>query len=85
MPFLGGPREANVTEASPFRKIHVDLPREVHRRLRVKAALDDVSLQAFVIRVLSEAVKDIELPPGRVAEPGSSSGAPVSYKRRKVR
>jgi len=30
------------------RKIHVDLPQEIHRKLRVKAALEDVSMQAFV-------------------------------------
>jgi len=30
------------------RKIRVDLPEEIHRKLRVKAALEDVSMQAFV-------------------------------------
>lgn len=74
-----------MTEESPFRKIHVDLPREVHRRLRVKAALEDVSLQALVARVLSQAVKDVDLPADRVAEPSSQWGAPTSYKRRKGR
>jgi hypothetical protein len=34
------------------RKIHVDLPEEIHRKLRVKAALEDVSMQAFVARVV---------------------------------
>jgi hypothetical protein len=67
-----------VNELSTFRKIHIDIPRAVHQRLRVKAALEDVSLQALVARLLSEAVVDVQLPQTRVAEP-----APVSYKRRK--
>ena len=44
------------------RKIHVDLPEEIHRKLRVKAALEDMSMQAFVSRVVAEAVKDVKLP-----------------------
>ena len=43
------------------RKIHVDLPEEVHRRLRIRAALEDVSMQSLVARVLARAVKDIPL------------------------
>jgi hypothetical protein len=41
------------------RKIHVDLPEHVHQKLRVKAALEDVSMQAFVARIVDEAVKDV--------------------------
>ena len=44
------------------RKIHVDLPEEVHQKLRVKAALEDVSMQAFVARVVDEAVRDVVVP-----------------------
>ena len=44
------------------RKIHVDLPGQVHQKLRVKAALEDVSMQAFVARVVGEAVKDVVVP-----------------------
>ena len=44
------------------RKIHVGLPTEIHRKLRVKAALEDVSLQSFVVRIVSDAVKDVDLP-----------------------
>jgi plasmid stability protein len=44
------------------RKIHVDLPEEIHRKLRVKAALEDVSMQAYVARVVEKAVKDVPLP-----------------------
>jgi hypothetical protein len=44
------------------RKIHVDLPEQVHQKLRVKAALEDVSMQAFVARIVDEAVKDVAVP-----------------------
>lgn len=44
------------------RKIHVDLPEQVHQKLRVKAALEDVSMQAFVARVVGEAVKEVVVP-----------------------
>ncbi len=47
---------------TPRRKIHVNLPEDVHRKLRVKAALEDTSLQAFVARVVGEAVGDVVLP-----------------------
>jgi predicted HicB family RNase H-like nuclease len=46
------------------RKIHVDLPEEIHRKLRVKAALEDVSMQAYVARVVEKAVKNVSLPEG---------------------
>jgi predicted HicB family RNase H-like nuclease len=44
------------------RKIHVDLPVQVHQKLRVKAALEDVSMQAFVARVVDQAVRDVVVP-----------------------
>ena len=44
------------------RKIHVDLPEDIHQRLRVKAALLDMSMQAFVAQVVDEAVADVVLP-----------------------
>jgi predicted HicB family RNase H-like nuclease len=51
--------EANKTRR---RKIHVDLPEKVHQKLRVKAAIEDVSMQAFVARVVDEAVRDVVVP-----------------------
>jgi len=51
-------------ETAGRRKIHVDLPEEIHRKLRVKAALEDISMQAFVARVVAEAVKDVAIPGG---------------------
>jgi predicted HicB family RNase H-like nuclease len=44
------------------RKIHVDLPEDIHRKLRVKAALEDISMQALVARVVEKAVKDVPVP-----------------------
>ena len=44
------------------KKIHVDLPEEVHQRVRVKAALEDVSMQTLVARIVTEAVSDVVLP-----------------------
>jgi plasmid stability protein len=44
------------------RKVHVDLPETIHQRLRVKAALLDMSMQAFVADVVSKAVADVVLP-----------------------
>ena len=44
------------------RKIHVDLPEEVHQKLRVKAAIEDISMQAFVARIVDEAVRDVVMP-----------------------
>ena len=46
------------------RKIHVDLPEDIHRKLRVKAALEDMSMQAFVARVVEKAVKNVPVPTG---------------------
>lgn len=44
------------------RKIHVDLPEDIHHKLRVKAALEDVSMQALVVRLVDEAVKGVVVP-----------------------
>ena len=44
------------------KKIHVDLSEAVHQRLRVKAALQDVSMQALVAGIVTKAVADVKLP-----------------------
>ncbi|MDI6774163.1 MAG: hypothetical protein QME60_02035 [Verrucomicrobiota bacterium] len=49
-------------EKAQTKKIHVDLPGGVHQRVRVKAALEDVSMQALVARIVTEAVADVLLP-----------------------
>ena len=53
MPRTGNPK---------LRKIHINLPEEVHKKLRVKAALEDVSMQVFVAGVVAAAVSDVRLP-----------------------
>ena len=57
---MGAMRKASVGR----RKIHVDLPEDIHRKLRVKAALEDMSMQAIVARVVEKAVKDVPVPGG---------------------
>jgi len=44
------------------KKIHVDLPEDVHQRVRVKAALEDLSMQALVAEIVTQAVADVVLP-----------------------
>lgn len=41
------------------RKIHIALSEEVHKRLRVKCALHDVTIQNFVSDLLKNSVKDV--------------------------
>ena len=54
-------RTMGESSRSRLRKIHINLPEEVHKKLRVKAALEDVSIQAFVARVVAEAVETVRL------------------------
>jgi plasmid stability protein len=44
------------------RKIHIDLPAELHQQLKVKAALEGVSIQAFVTRLVEAAVEGVHVP-----------------------
>ncbi len=44
------------------RKIHVALPDDVHQKLRVKCALEDVTIQEYVARLIKADVEDLELP-----------------------
>jgi len=44
------------------RKIHIALPEEVHQRLRVSCAVEGVSMQQFVERLLTESVKEVRVP-----------------------
>jgi hypothetical protein len=45
----------------PKRKIHIDLSDLTHKRLRVKTALQDISIQKFVETLINDAVADIQL------------------------
>lgn len=44
------------------RKIHVALPDEVHQKLRVECALEDVTIQEYVSSLVAKDVQDVELP-----------------------
>lgn len=46
---------------SRSRKIHVALPESVHQRLRIKCALEDLTIQDYVSSLISEAVRDISI------------------------
>lgn len=50
------------TQTTGRRKIHIDLPDDVHQKLRVKAALKDVSMQALVGQLVAKAVEDVTVP-----------------------
>lgn len=41
------------------RKIHIDLTEETHKRLRIKAAIQDESIQKFVEELISKAVQNV--------------------------
>lgn len=43
------------------RKIHIDLTEETHKRLRIKAAIRDESIQKFVEDLIAKAVCDVEV------------------------
>ncbi len=47
------------TEKSRERKIHIVLPEDVHKLLRVKCALNEVTIQEYVARLLKNSVKDV--------------------------
>jgi len=44
------------------RKLHLNIPEDVHQRLRVICAYEDKSMQDFVTELIAEAVKDVRLP-----------------------
>ena len=47
------------------RKIHVDLPEALHLKLRLKAAMKDVSMQALVTEILNKALVNVQVPHDR--------------------
>jgi predicted HicB family RNase H-like nuclease len=55
-------RKAKPESTPKLRKIHIDLPVEIHKKLRIKAALEDKSMQALVVQVITEAVNDVVIP-----------------------
>lgn len=45
----------------PIRKIHINLPEEVHQKLRVKCALEDVTIQEWVSNLIKQGLRDVTL------------------------
>lgn len=43
-------------------KIHVNLPEDVHQRLRVRVAIDNTTIQAYVQKLVSQAVQNTPIP-----------------------
>lgn len=46
---------------SAKRKIHIELTEETHKRLRIKAAIQDVSMQQLVEELISESVAGVAI------------------------
>lgn len=49
-------------DGSGGQKIHVKLSEEAHRRLRVQVALENTTIQAYVERLVTDAVRHVRLP-----------------------
>lgn len=47
--------------ANGGRKVHITLPEETHQRLRIKCAIEDVTIQEFVARLIEKAVTGVEV------------------------
>ena len=47
---------------SQDKKIHILLNEKVHQLLRVKCALEDVTMQKYVQKLISDSVQDIKVP-----------------------
>lgn len=60
---------------SGTRKLHIEVSEDLHQKVRVKAALEDLSIQALVTKVLSEAVADLVMPQVRKAVEGSRTSS----------
>jgi hypothetical protein len=48
------------TNTNGGRKVHITLPEETHQRLRIKCAIEDMTIQEFVARLVETAVKDVQ-------------------------
>jgi len=46
--------------AAPGRMIHIRIPFEVHKLLRMKAAIEDTTIQDVVARLVAQGVGDVE-------------------------
>lgn len=48
------------------RKVHITLPVETHQRLRIRCAVEDVTIQEFVARLIESSVEDFSVVQKRV-------------------
>lgn len=48
-----------------IRGIHINLPEEVHQKLRVRCALEDITIQDFVCAPIKASVEKVVLPKTR--------------------
>ena len=48
------------TKTNGGRKVHITLPEETHQRLRIKCAIEDVTIQEFVARLIENSVAGVE-------------------------
>lgn len=54
-----------MSQVSSYKKIHINLPEDVHKKLRIKCALEDSTMQDFVLGILQQAIDDVQLPEGK--------------------
>jgi plasmid stability protein len=52
-------KEANGRNGA--KQVHVNLPEEVHQKLRVKCAVENKSIQEYVAEIISRSVDGIEV------------------------
>jgi hypothetical protein len=43
------------------RKVHITLPEEMHQRLRIKCAIEDVTIQEFVAHLIEKSLVSISM------------------------
>jgi hypothetical protein len=64
------------------KKIHVELPESTHRKLRVKAALEDISIQGFVADLIARSVSNVVITgeqPASTAQPDAVAEPSAQY------
>jgi len=47
------------TKTNGARKVHITLPPETHQRLRIKCAVEDVTIQEFVAKLIEDSVSGV--------------------------
>lgn len=47
-------------QVNGVRKVHIALPEITHQRLRIKCAIEDMTIQEFIARLVETAVKDVQ-------------------------